>query len=205
MKKRKHDKRVLLLNADYSSLAIISWQRAMILSFVNQENAAKGLEVVNYYEDFVESCGHRHFPIPSIVRSPIYIRQERRKVSFSRTHLFIRDDFTCQYCGKFCPGGGLTYDHLISRSEWNRKHMKGTPTTFTNVVAACVQCNRKKADKALKNSGLILKREPFEPHPRTVVLGLHPFRKRIPGDWLTYLPVKYKELIEKKHQISVTV
>lgn len=194
----------LMLNADFTPIAIISWKRAMVLSVLNQENRHKGLEIVDFYEhETILTCGGERMPLPAVVRSPVYIKQHRRKIAFSRKHVFLRDNYSCQYCGKFCPDGvNLTYDHLVSRSEWKLKSITGTPTNFKNVVSACIQCNRKKGDKPLAQSGLSLRAAPDEIHPRHVILGLNPFTRHIPQEWLMYLPENYVKLREKKAKIS---
>ena len=60
---------------------------------------------------------------------------------------FLRDKFSCQYCGS---GEELTFDHLLPRS-------KGGETNWDNVVTACSACNVKKGGKLLKFSGMKLK------------------------------------------------
>lgn len=63
-----------------------------------------------------------------------------------------RDNHTCQYCKKRFPpkvrtnwekiNKKLTIDHVLPRS-------KGGTWDDTNLVAACKECNSKKADKIL--------------------------------------------------------
>ena len=74
----------------------------------------------------------------------------------SRRNIFIRDNFTCQYCGKrFCQNN-LTIDHVMPKS-------KGGKTTWANSVTSCSTCNNKKSDKSIENSGMSLLRKPFQP------------------------------------------
>jgi len=49
-------------------------------------------------------------------------------------NVFLRDRFTCQYCGEPYPSHDLTFDHLVPRSRGGR-------TIWTNVVTACATCN----------------------------------------------------------------
>ena len=58
------------------------------------------------------------------------------KPSFTRFNVFLRDKFSCQYCGS---GEELTFDHLLPRS-------KGGETNWDNVVTACSACNVKKVE-----------------------------------------------------------
>jgi hypothetical protein len=119
---RNHDhRRVLALNQDYTPIATISWKRAIVLSIINQEDSRKGVEIIDYYDDHILTCGNKHIPVPAVVRSPSYIRQDKRKVSFSRKHVFLRDQMTCCYCGKQdLTGEVLTYDHVIPRVMWKK-------------------------------------------------------------------------------------
>ena len=59
---------------------------------------------------------------------------------------FLRDKFSCQYCGS---GEDLTFDHLLPRS-------KGGQTNWDNVVTACSSCNVKKGGRLLKNLDMSL-------------------------------------------------
>lgn len=55
-----------------------------------------------------------------------------------RRSVFLRDDFTCQYCGEF--EGDLHCDHIIPLS-------RGGTNALDNLVTACKQCNLSKSDK----------------------------------------------------------
>lgn len=57
-----------------------------------------------------------------------------------RSEVFVRDDFTCQYCGK--RGGRLECDHIFPRS-------KGGLSTLDNLQTACRPCNQSKGAKLL--------------------------------------------------------
>jgi 5-methylcytosine-specific restriction endonuclease McrA len=61
------------------------------------------------------------------------------KVKFSRSNVFLRDMFTCQYCKDVFEKKDLTIDHLIPKS-------KGGVTSWENVTTSCKSCNLKKAD-----------------------------------------------------------
>lgn len=199
----KHDKRVLMLNADFSALATISWKRAIVLAIINQEDPTKGLEIVDYYDDVILTCGGKNIPMPAVVRSPHYIRQTKRKLSFSRKHVFLRDQMTCCYCGKQdITGETLTYDHVIPRAAWKKLAYKGTPTQWGNICTCCKSCNRRKADRTPKEAGMILLRQPNEPSPTNFVLGLSPWSK-IHSKWEVYLPPLYKSLLEKRKSIQL--
>jgi len=85
--------------------------------------------IVAEYDTVVHSPS-RSMRLPSVVALRDY-RKVERNVPFTRYNLFLRDRFTCQYCG---AGEDLTFDHLVPRS-------KGGITTWENVVTACSPCN----------------------------------------------------------------
>jgi hypothetical protein len=88
----------------------------------------------------------------------------RHRPSFSRRNLFIRDRNTCQFCGKKFRTEELTMDHVVPKS-------KGGRVTWKNIVLACTTCNNKKGGRYLKDSGMRLIRQPFEPKAGDLVLG----------------------------------
>lgn len=183
-------KRVLVLNCDFLPMSVIDWRRALTLYYKNAENPKIGVEVIEYYQGAVarDSKGRSH-PIPAVVKSAEYIKPRKNGPAFSRKNVFIRDQLTCQYCGQQHKPEELTFDHVTPRCKWdNSKH--GTPTRWENIVTCCVSCNKKKADKTLKQAGMRLLREPKRPTPHTFVLGLSPWSK-IEPEWKPYLPPIY--------------
>ena len=64
------------------------------------------------YDDYVHSPSIS-LKIPSVVVLKDYVRPQK-KVAFTRFNLFLRDEFSCQYCGS---KGDLTFDHVVPRSQ----------------------------------------------------------------------------------------
>ena len=60
----------------------------------------------------------------------------------ARFEVFKRDGFTCQYCGRTPPQVILEADHMIPVAQGGEDHE-------SNMVTACQDCNRGKADKVL--------------------------------------------------------
>jgi len=58
-----------------------------------------------------------------------------------RSAIFLRDNFTCQYCG--ARGVRLECDHVVPVAT-------GGPTAPENLVTACFTCNRSKGAKSIK-------------------------------------------------------
>ena len=59
-----------------------------------------------------------------------------------RQAVFERDNFTCQYCGRYGRGVKLEIDHIIPVS-------KGGATDIRNLITACRECNRAKRNRLL--------------------------------------------------------
>ncbi|MFN6145901.1 MAG: HNH endonuclease [Planctomycetota bacterium] len=93
---------------------------------------------------------------PEVVLLARYDRVPCHEAPFTRRNLFLRDDFTCQYCGRHCASDHLSIDHVLPRS-------RGGATNWENCVLACVSCNARKADRTLKEAGLHLLRAPVRP------------------------------------------
>lgn len=95
-------------------------------------------------------------PAPEVIVLKEYGERPPRKVGFNRPNLWKRDDFSCQYCGTSLPGNKLQVEHVTPRS-------KGGPTTWENCVAACGDCNARKADKTPSQAGMRLRKQPHKP------------------------------------------
>lgn len=142
--------RVLVLNASYEPLQIISVRRAVVLLL--QEKA----ELVEATELQLRAC-HYSFDIPLVIRLVRYIRiPPRFKLPCSRRGVLARDHDTCQYCGAQPGRVNLTMDHVIPRSQ-------GGLTVWTNVVAACCECNRKKGGRTPEQANMLLRTRPRQP------------------------------------------
>lgn len=94
--------------------------------------------------------------VPEVVLLTQYSAIPFRKVTFSRKNIYRRDHFTCQYCGARPPVQDLSVDHVVPRSRGGR-------SSWTNCVLSCLRCNRRKANRALEESGMRLRKPPIEP------------------------------------------
>ena len=168
----------LVLNADmqpmsWGPLSVWSWQDALVA--VLQDRVTP---VINY-EVEVRSAT-RSFPIPSVVALKQYHR--RKRVAFTRYHVFLRDGFRCQYCSEELSARELTFDHVVPRC-------RGGTTSWSNVVTCCQRDNLRKGSQSLKQSGLHLLRRPSEPTPRQVdeAAKRHAPRDNLHKTWLDFL------------------
>jgi 5-methylcytosine-specific restriction endonuclease McrA len=81
-----------------------------------------------------------------------------RSPKFSRRNVYLRDEHTCQYCGKKCGTEESNLDHVIPKSK------KGG-MTWLNIVVACIPCNDKKKNRTPGEAGMKLIRRPRVPKP----------------------------------------
>jgi 5-methylcytosine-specific restriction endonuclease McrA len=187
MKTRNHNN-CLVLNTDYAPIAIISWQRAITWSYKYAYIKNPTLEVVEYYlEDFIVGT-NGNVKLPAVLKTNRYIKTNNHHVNFSRKNLFIRDDHTCQYCNKKLSINQLTYDHVIPKSKWT--HPEQSATSWTNIVTACYDCNRKKGNKNIDQINMNLRVKPFVPSKTYKYLHvthhLLTIRNNIPEEWKLY-------------------
>ena len=127
----------LILNADYEPLSyfplsVVPWQEAIRAIFRGSVN------VVSEYERIVRSPGFE-MKLPSVLALKEYVHI-KRSPAFTRFNVFLRDEWTCQYCGGEFKTHELTFDHVIPRANGGR-------TNWENIVASCRPCNTKKGHR----------------------------------------------------------
>jgi 5-methylcytosine-specific restriction endonuclease McrA len=124
--------------------------------------------------------------VPEVITLTDYDRLPAAAVTFSRRNIFKRDRYTCQYCGRqgrsqlgeILGSGGdrssdsahdtrnrprrqpgaeeLTIDHVVPRAQ-------GGESRWDNCVLACLECNKRKADRTPEQAKMRLKRKPVQP------------------------------------------
>ena len=157
----------LVLNADYRPLSyyplsLWSWQDTIKAVFLDRVN------IVSFYDKTIRSPSSE-LRLPSVVSLKSYITPSRHP-AFTRFNVFLRDKFSCQYCGH---RDELTFDHVIPRS-------KGGQTTWENVVAACSPCNLRKGSLTTAEAHMFPSQTPFQPS----VQHLHRNGRLFPPNYL---------------------
>ena len=157
----------LVLNADfrplsYYPLSLWSWQETVKAVFLDRVN------IVSEYDRFVRSPSSE-FRLPSVVALKTYVKPALYP-AFTRFNVFLRDRFSCQYCG--CRQE-LTFDHLIPRS-------RGGQTKWDNVLTACSPCNLRKGSLTPEQVGLKPMLLPYRP----TVFELHRNGRLFPPNYL---------------------
>jgi len=129
---------VLLLNATYEPLCVVSTRRALVLVL------AEKVDVVLHDPARVARSAHLEVPVPSVIRLRAFVRVPyRTRSAVTRRGVLRRDGFRCAYCRE---RKATTVDHVIPRS-------RGGPNTWENVVAACEPCNARKGDRLVRELG----------------------------------------------------
>jgi len=143
--------KVIVLNADYSFLNIISWRRAVAL-------VSKGkVEVLKYSDKAIRTIKGELMKIPMVLKLVHLVRTiYKTKVPFSKRNIMVRDDFKCVYCGKTAEEGHLTIDHVIPKS-------KGGKSTWENCVTSCKPCNARKGHRSCSEVKMFIKKRPYAP------------------------------------------
>jgi len=189
------DARTLVLTRSYMPHQISSWGDAIgklftdrvqvleeyagdehVVGVIPERRICEFREVARAYPAY--AGGDLVIRVPAVMRLTEYQGGVKRGVKFSRTNVFTRDGYRCQYCGERRSAKELNYDHVVPR------HLGGR-TVWENIVASCYPCNSRKANRTPQQAGMSLRRHPFKPRslpitgPRFDPKDIHP-------SWLAY-------------------
>lgn len=170
------ERKTLLLSASYVPVQVIHWQDACKLIY--EGNA----DVLVEYDEEIRSPSVT-WKWPAVLRLRRQSKRSRsRIVRFSRTGVYHRDGYVCQYCRKRFARNFLTLDHVTPRS-------KGGLTTYQNTVSACARCNCAKGDKTCDEWGIWPMKKPVVPSslPET---GPIIDSESLPEEWLGFVSYK---------------
>jgi 5-methylcytosine-specific restriction endonuclease McrA len=163
---------VLVLNQNYEPLNITSAKRALNLVMASKA------EVLETARGSVNSPS-TSIRCPSVIRLHYMVRRPKRSIPLSRREIFLRDDYTCQYCGT--RARNLTLDHVIPRS-------KGGKHTWDNLVSACGPCNHAKGRRTVEQARMHLRTLPREPRHNPYSIARRWGRGELADTWPIYLP-----------------
>lgn len=129
---------VLVLNADaqpisYLPLSAVQWKEAITYLWLDK------CDVLEWYDDWIVRSSTWETRVPAVIMLKEF-QKRRRMPRFSKTNLYLRDLYTCQYCSTQFPRRLLTLDHV-------RPISMGGKTSWDNIVAACGPCNTRKGNK----------------------------------------------------------
>lgn len=138
---------IVLLDQNFNFLNLITIKKAIKLMCKNKVEIVKcsGKEL---------RCG---FFLPKVIRLLRKINITlNKKIPFAKQNIFIRDDYTCQYCGKTLTLKSATVDHILPQA-------KGGKNSYLNCTTSCKTCNQWKGDKLLSETNMHLHRQPHHP------------------------------------------
>jgi len=138
---------VLVLNQNYEPLNVCSWQRAVTLLCLG-----KAIALEHDHQNLRSPS--QTIRRPTVVRLSHLIRRPIPELKLSRRGVLARDRNTCQYCGH--SARELTIDHVTPRE-------RGGPTSWDNLVACCLRCNNKKANRTPREANMELVSGPQRP------------------------------------------
>lgn len=168
------NRKVLVLNQDFSALSVCSVPKAFLLVYLN-----KAEMITEVHTEAIRTVS-RNYQMPSIIRLFHYVQMPYRGgVTLTRQNIFRRDVHQCQYCGS---AKDLTIDHVLPRS-------RGGKSTWDNLITACKPCNSRKGDLTPEEARMPLRQEPFKP---SFIMFLRDFSGKISEDWQLYLGKKVK-------------
>ncbi len=158
----------LLINQAFQPIGVISWQRALNLVLFREKAV-----VEKDYEEMLSKYFNAAV-IRLVVRSPDPYRMFDRQ-KFTKRHLFIRDNYECQYCLKPLKDKELTIDHILPKSL-------GGKTSYLNCVVSCKSCNLWKGSKTLDQAGMRLRNPIRKPVISDIIKAISG-----PIEWNNYL------------------
>ena len=160
---------VLVLNLNYVPVNVCTVRRAIVLLTKGKaellENHAGQLHTVS-----------RLIDAPSVIRLSYMVKRPFLPRKLSKKEVFLRDKFTCQYCGKRVHD--LTLDHVIPRRQHGAH-------TWENVVTACTRCNLYKAGRTPAEAKMRLGTIPRAPDPNPYLILQN---RNILEEWEIYIP-----------------
>ena len=178
---------VLVLNRNWLPVNVTTVRRAMVLLYVGAARAVKHSDFSTYdFSTWVKTRANGpviktaalDIPVPEVI---LLVRYSGRPPGFSapsRSLIFARDNFTCQYCGRRFPTSQLTLDHVIPKALGGRD-------TWQNLVTACIFCNARKGNRTPRAAGMRLVRKPRRPLPAP--LSKLRLVKNPPDSWKPFL------------------
>lgn len=128
----------LLLNANaqpvsYLPLSAIQWREAILYMYHNK------CDVLEWYDDWMVHSPSWETRVPAVIMLKDFVK-EKTQVRFSKSNVYLRDQYACCYCGSSVAKREATMDHVVPLSRGGR-------TNWENIVTACAPCNSAKGNR----------------------------------------------------------
>lgn len=168
---------------DYEYLGDNKWDFSKVIE-VRPVELEEWLELKIRPFDASIKTAHREVRIPTVIMAQNCEKTHLRKPKLTSHAILERDNYICQYSNQQLKKHELNIDHVISRDEWKKRNLPGSPDVWTNMVASSKAINSIKSNKSLIDSGLKLIRQPKEPLPIPASSLIKEIRSR---DWEIFL------------------
>ncbi|MCC6741422.1 MAG: HNH endonuclease [Planctomycetia bacterium] len=189
------DSRTLVLNRSWVAIDTTTVRKALVWMYRGMARAIAPDSYETYdfatWSDLAvakdEPCIHTvniRIRVPEIIILALYNEVPKKEVVFSRRNLYKRDHFTCQYCSRQPGSEELTIDHILPRA-------RGGKSSWENCVLACVECNRKKANRTPVEAAMQLKKAPIRP-PWTPFISLRLGARK--ASWERFVSERYWDI-----------
>jgi 5-methylcytosine-specific restriction endonuclease McrA len=166
---------VLLLNSSFEPLNVIALRRAIRLLLAGK------VEIVEVDEQRPLRTASGTHVRPLVLRLRVYRNVPRRGVTWSSRGVFVRDNWTCGYCGCKLNKSEATVDHIIPQAQCKRHGIKAN--TWANTICACQHCNNRKGGRPAHDAGMKLLWEPRTPRTKATLVA----SGNIPEEWRKYI------------------
>lgn len=128
----------LVLNADAQPvsmlpLSVVDWQEAIRYLVLDK------VSVMSWYEDWIVRSANWSTQVPAVIMLKEY-QKPKCIARLNKRNLFLRDNYSCQYCGCTVTDDSATLDHVHPISQ-------GGKSTWLNLSTACKHCNYTKGAK----------------------------------------------------------
>ncbi len=182
--KGKH-KPTLVLNSDYTPLTTVTWKKAIPDILLGIEMPDRGVRAIVYYDDDFIITPNKLYNVPAVVITNQYVKNTKMKVTLSSKNIYLRDNYTCQYCGCHLNDYNKSIDHVIPRNIFRHSNVEAA-NTWENMVAACKPCNTFKGHRTLEQAKMFLLKKPKKLDYTTFIKALYS-SEDTPQEWDIYL------------------
>jgi len=207
-------KAVLLLNSQFVPLNVVSVKKSASLIFrekaeiieIEEDGSYLIMDIKNWLKYSSEmknkwdksnrpyfSSLYETFGCPFAIKLNDF-QKVLGKVKLTRKNIFVRDEYTCVYCGKKLHPNYLSIDHIIPKS-------RGGKNTWENLVTSCIKCNSQKNNKTPKEANLELKYQAKHPSIYQDFKRFFLFSKIdkvILEQWKNFFPEEFHALLKEK-------
>jgi 5-methylcytosine-specific restriction endonuclease McrA len=179
---------VLVLNRSFQPVRITTARHGFTLLYLGRARALdRTYEPHDFHqwsalavaaEDEAIGTPRGRIRVPRVLLLSGYNRVPHAPLRLSRRNIFLRDAFTCQYCGRRPGTRELNLDHVMPRSRGGR-------STWENLVTSCRDCNLTKGWATPDEAGMLLKTRPTRPGWSTALVMAAPTRRYV--EWEPFL------------------